>query len=189
MSDDSRIQRERSLRAAILNGDESAWRALYDMTYEPLRAFILWKLSGRPIAVEETLQEVWLTAVRKIRSFDPFQAPFVDWVKGVALNVIRNSCRKLRLQPLSNSDLESLEGIGQTISGDLDRTDTSIQINTILNALPANYAAVLQAKYLEQRTVCEIARTWNQTEKGIESLLTRARQAFRIQFEKEQGYV
>jgi DNA-directed RNA polymerase specialized sigma24 family protein len=44
---------------------------------------------------------------------------------------------------------------------------------------------VLRAKYLEQRSVNDIALAWQQTAKAIESLLTRARLAFREQFGEE----
>ena len=39
--------------------------------------------------------------------------------------------------------------------------------------------AVLRAKYLDGRSMAEIAAAWGETPKAVESLLTRARQAFR----------
>ena len=48
--------------------------------------------------------------------------------------------------------------------------------------LPANYEAVLRGKYLDDLRVDEIAAAWHTTPKAIESLLTRARQAFRDAF-------
>jgi hypothetical protein len=41
---------------------------------------------------------------------------------------------------------------------------------------------VLQAKYEERLSVIEIARRWKATPKAIESLLVRARNAFRQAF-------
>jgi DNA-directed RNA polymerase specialized sigma24 family protein len=38
---------------------------------------------------------------------------------------------------------------------------------------------VLQAKYLDGRSVADIAAEWGESLKAVESLLTRARQAFR----------
>ena len=39
MQDEARIGRELALRAAVLAGEEAAWRTLYDAAYAPLLAF------------------------------------------------------------------------------------------------------------------------------------------------------
>ena len=43
----------------------------------------------------------------------------------------------------------------------------------------SHYEDVLRAKYVERKSVAEIASETNSTEKAVESLLTRARDAFR----------
>jgi len=42
----------------------------------------------------------------------------------------------------------------------------------------------LRAKYLDGLSMAEIAAIWNESPKAIESLLSRARQAFREFYEK-----
>ena len=54
-------------------------------------------------------------------------------------------------------------------------------------ALPDRYEAVLRAKYLEGRSVQDIASAWDETPKAVESLLTRARQAFRALFDGQES--
>jgi DNA-directed RNA polymerase specialized sigma24 family protein len=48
--------------------------------------------------------------------------------------------------------------------------------------LPQHYREALEAKYVSRRSVREIAAASSASEKSIESLLTRARQAFRETF-------
>ena len=36
---------------------------------------------------DEVVQETWLVAVRRVRSFDPGQASFLAWLRGIAANV------------------------------------------------------------------------------------------------------
>ena len=55
----------------------------------------------------------------------------------------------------------------------------SEQIGLVMTALPSRYQAVIHAKYEEQRTVAEIAAQWGESPKAVESLLSRARAAFR----------
>ena len=56
-----------------------------------------------------------------------------------------------------------------------------------LAALPDHYEAVLRAKYLDRQTVEAIASARGDSPKAVESLLSRARQAFREAYEKTNG--
>ena len=54
-----------------------------------------------------------------------------------------------------------------------------------LAALPDHYEAVLRAKYLDRQTVDEIAAGRGESAKAVESLLGRARQAFREAYDSD----
>jgi RNA polymerase sigma factor (sigma-70 family) len=62
---------------------------------------------------------------------------------------------------------------------DHDREEQAERIARALDALPERYERVLRGKYLEQRSVAELAAEAGESAKAVESLLTRARQAFR----------
>ena len=64
--------------------------------------------------------------------------------------------------------------------------ERSERIAQALAALPEQYEAVLRAKYLELQTVEQIAAVRNETPKAVESLLTRARAAFRENFASQE---
>ena len=51
-----------------------------------------------------------------------------------------------------------------------------------MSQLPQHYREALEAKYVLRQSVREIATDRSTTEKAVESLLTRARQAFRESF-------
>jgi RNA polymerase sigma-70 factor (ECF subfamily) len=73
----------------------------------------------------------------------------------------------------------------QPLNGEPVRPDQSApreraaRIAETLAGLPERYEAVLRAKYLDELSVAQIADNWKETPKAIESLLTRARMAFR----------
>jgi RNA polymerase sigma-70 factor (ECF subfamily) len=176
---------ERALRLAVLAGDEAAWQALYDDAFDRLYAYVAWRCGGMQDVAEEIVQESWLIAVRRIRTFDPQQASFLSWLRGIAANLLRNRFRKaqqLKLQPLE-SDL-----IARSDDQEVERREQAEAIARALAALPDNYEAVLRAKYLEQQSVEEIAADTGSTRKAVESLLTRARQAFREVYPMHTGF-
>ncbi len=175
MSDCDRIARERRLRAQVLRGNELAWRIWYDELFGDLLVSVTWLCGGDAHQAEEIVQEAWLTAVRQIRKFDPQQGSFAAWLHGIARNVLRNDIRRTKR---ANQALESIAADRVRQSG-IDRRRETEQITETLFALPPRYEAVLRAKYLDQLPIKLIAAQWNETPKAIESLLTRAREAFR----------
>jgi RNA polymerase sigma-70 factor (ECF subfamily) len=174
-----RVWRERGLRNAILAGDERAWQTWYDESYEALTAYVVWRCAHCHDLAEEVLQETWLTAVRRMRSFDPERASFVGWLRGIAANILSNRFRSKKRQSRKVQSLHGQCQAPQLVATQPDAAALSERIAEALTALPERYEAVLRAKYLDQQSVAHIAETWQETPKAIESLLTRARQAFR----------
>lgn len=173
MQAEDRVERERELRRAVLTGEEFAWRTLYDGAFAELYAYVLWRCGSLRERADEVTQETWLIAVRRLRSFDPSAGSFVAWLRGIAVNVLRNHFRREtrrahRTQPL---DTEPLAGE--------EPREQAERIAAALAALPQHYEAVLRMKYLEGRTVADIAGERGESPKAVESLLTRARDAFR----------
>jgi RNA polymerase sigma-70 factor, ECF subfamily len=167
--------RERGLQRAVLAGDEHAWQVLYDEAFAGLYAYVLWRCGGLRDPADEVVQETWLTAVRRLRSFDPSAGSFAAWLRGIAANLLRNHFRRerrraRRTQPLGSEPLAVLDG---------ERREQAERVAVALGALPEHYEAVLRAKYLEGQSVAAIADARAESPKAVESLLTRARQAFR----------
>jgi RNA polymerase sigma factor (sigma-70 family) len=76
--------------------------------------------------------------------------------------------RKLELEPFSDELLQ--------------REETRELVNTTMSQLPPHYREALEAKYVGGRSVRDLAALWSISEKAVESLLSRARQAFRATF-------
>ena len=176
------IDHERLLRAAVLAGNESAWRTLYDSAYENLERCVLWRCGRRRDWADEILQETWLIAVRRIRDFDPTRGNFVQWLTGIAANSQRNHLRKwlTEAKRRENSPEELPEGEKSPVDSE--------RIAAALAAMPERQERVLREKYLEGKSMEAIAAEWGESIKAVESLLTRARAAFRAIYEPEENH-
>src|SRR4051794_40541196 len=97
MESGDRVAREVRRRAAVLAGDELAWREWYDAAFGPLRAYVHWRCGGLADLADDVVQETWLVAVRRVRAFDPRRGSFAAWPCGIAANLVRNHLRRLRL--------------------------------------------------------------------------------------------
>jgi RNA polymerase sigma factor (sigma-70 family) len=67
------------------------------------------------------------------------------------------------------------------------REQAGESIRAALDYLPAQYADILEWKYVHELSVAEIARKLGRSPKATESLLTRARAAFREAFSLLSG--
>jgi RNA polymerase sigma-70 factor, ECF subfamily len=175
------VRQETALRKAVLAGDAAAWRILYDGAYAELWAYISWRCAGLGDVAEDVTQETWLVAVRRIRDFEPRRGRFLAWLRGIAVHVLANHFRTRRRRPekpLADCD------VAADPDPAVERREQAERIAQALTALPDSSEAVLRAKYLDLLSVAQIATEWNETPKAIESLLTRARQAFRSEYEK-----
>jgi RNA polymerase sigma-70 factor (ECF subfamily) len=174
MERNERLGREQLLRRDVLAGDERAWRAWYDESFAGLYAYARWRCGGLRDRADEVVQEAWLTAVRRVRDFDPARGSFAGWLRGIAANLLRNRSRRdARRRPAGPLAGEPAADPG---GGARERAE---RVAEALSALPPRYEAVLRAKYLDGQSVAAIAAAAGETAKAVESLLTRARQAFR----------
>ncbi|MEK6260924.1 MAG: sigma-70 family RNA polymerase sigma factor [Planctomycetota bacterium] len=141
MGDEARVCREQVWRAAVLAGDEAAWRAWYDEAYEPLRAFVLWRLAGQPAGVDEVVQETWLIAVRRMRDFDPRQGSFLDWLRGIAGNLVRNHTRQRHTARAALETVAARTSMATETGPNLETAERSARVVAALLALPEHDAA------------------------------------------------
>jgi RNA polymerase sigma-70 factor (ECF subfamily) len=166
-----RVWRERGLRDAVVGGDAAAWRAWYEAEYPALEAYVLWRCGSLRDLADDVLQDTWLTAVKRIRRFDPVAGSFHAWLCGIAANTLRNHLRGRRRRADRQEPLAD-----DPAAVDRQRAE---RVAEALATLPERCERVLRMKYLDRMCVAEIAAASGETEKAVESLLSRARAAFR----------
>ena len=116
----------------------------------------------------------------------------MPWLSGLARNEIRRVLarenRGSSLETLWERIDEDLRAIFAAVDSEpfpdeaLVREETREMVNATMSQLPTHYREALEAKYVDDRSVREIATVVALTEKATESLLTRARRAFRETF-------
>ena len=142
MLDQGRIWRERGLQAAVLAGEESAWKVWYDESADALYAYVVWRCGGSRDAADEIAQDVWLTAVRRLPTFDPCAGSFLGWLRGIAARVLANRFRRDRRRERISSARSAHESADAMV---IER-ERAERVAAVLASMPENYEAVLRAK-------------------------------------------
>lgn len=177
--------RERTIRDAVLAGDAGAWQSWYDAHFDRLAGYVRWRCGGLRDLADDVIQETWLVAVRRLSRFDPGQGTFFAWLCGIASNAARSAIRARGRQKARARSL--VPGDDRATSDPTGAEDRAERVAAALSALSDHYEAVLRAKYLDRLSVHEIAAVRGDSLKAVESLLSRARQAFREIYEKSDG--
>jgi RNA polymerase sigma-70 factor (ECF subfamily) len=181
-------------REQALAGNSYAVRALAEAVLQPLYAFCLYRVGRNPHLCEEVVQETLLRALRDLDHYDPARSKdnILPWLTGLARNEIHRVLARERggvsLEALwGKMDKELLplyarldsEPFGEEV---LRKEETRELVNATMSQLPPHYREALEAKYITGKSVRDLATVWRLSEKAAESLLTRARHAFRVTF-------
>jgi len=181
-------------RRRALDGDADAVRQLATATLAPLYHFCLYRVGKDVHKCEEVVQETLARALNQLEQYDPARCNdnIFPWLTGLARNEIN---RVLNLQKRSVSLDEMWRRMDSELIGEFERLEakplgedvlvreeTRELVNVAMSQLPPSYRDALEAKYVHGASVRDIAEKQQTTEKAIESLLTRARQAFRTAF-------
>ncbi len=173
----------------MMAGEEAAFDLFCD-EYLP----VLYRFAARQMKDPEVARELAQTALCKvIAKLDSFRAdaPLLNWLYTCCRNEIGMYLRrKQRSEVQLDTDEErgALETWrrGHDLLGPeaaLMLREKGALVHQVLDELPPRHARALEWKYLEQLPVAEIAERLEVTPKAAESLLTRARGAFRTRFQ------
>ena len=181
---DDALSRDELLAREIAAGDTNAWARFFDRYFTWTYRFAYRHLNSNRADAEDLCSDILMTAARSIRQYNSTRGALDVWLLGIARHRLARFCRNRRMEvptlPEFRNDVENPE-----IALNLFSTDSMLMrdtVNRALASLPERQAAVLIGKYIEGYSVEEIARAEKTTPKTIESLLTRARVAFRTAF-------
>jgi RNA polymerase sigma-70 factor (ECF subfamily) len=180
---------DRAVVQRILNGDEAAFRQLFDSYYPRLYRFALARLDGDRDAAAEVAQQTFCNAVDALDRYRG-EAALYTWFCGICRNVLIDHCRRTRRSLRTSIPLDddmAVRGIIEALTAPAAtqpdvaawRRDVGRLVESTVDCLPDHYASVLEWKYVDGLPVAEIASRLGVGTKAAESLLTRARTAFR----------
>ena len=189
-SDADLRQEERALVERMLAGDERAMEEFADGYFPGLYRFALSRLAGDSELARDLVQATACKALAKLASYRG-EAPLFTWLCACCRNEIRMHWRHQRRLPRVvaleedglDADFAPALASGEHPEGVTARREESRLVHAALDRLPPHYARALEWKYLERLPVQEIAARLRLGAKAAESLLTRARRAFREGYE------
>ena len=177
------------LAKRVLAGDEAAFERLFELYFPRLYRFALLRLDGNAADAADAVQLALSRGFERLASFRG-EASLYGWLCQVCRNAIVDTARERRRELVPKRPLDEDESIAAILESltapPLDepeaqawRAELARLIQATLDALPERYGDVLEWKYVDGLSVKEIAGRLAVGPKAAESLVMRARVAFR----------
>lgn len=185
------IETDRLLAARVADGDRQAFDEFFREYFPRLYRFTLSRTDSDPALAEEIVQRTMCVVVRKMGSYRG-EALLFTWLCQICRNEMAAVFRQQGVESrasLSIEDHPAVQAALESMGADEFRPESMQRRDEIasfvrgtLDYLPANYAMALEMKYINGNSVAEIAEKLGVGEKAAESVLSRARAAFREGF-------
>ena len=162
-----------------MTGDNHAFTEFYHRYIPRLYRSIFFAAGNHSEDAEDILQETMLAVTRNLRRFEG-NSRLYTWLYSIAQHKLHDFFRRQKrdrthLDPVPSEDLDLAVPAEE---GALIRKD---DFERAFQRLPGHYRTVLVGKYIDGFSVSELAVVMQRSEKSIESLLTRAREALRTE--------
>jgi RNA polymerase sigma-70 factor (ECF subfamily) len=168
---------------ALKEGDLAAVRAFHAACFRPLYTFCYYRLGRDHHATEEVVQETLVLGLKRIADYEPRKSDIHTWLAWLARNGIRHAnAERRRFVVLEPGHVEAAEPPDEE-----PPLETAELVGVALERLPEHYRTVLEKKYVRGESVRSIAESTATSEQAVQSLLARARDAFRRAFEGVAG--
>jgi RNA polymerase sigma-70 factor (ECF subfamily) len=184
-------ENDRELLDRVLRGDEDAFNSLVDEYYPRLYRFACRRLGSDPEATQDVVQSTFEKLIPKLGNFRG-EAALFSWMCSFCRFEIAAHWRRLGRRapevPLAEeadavrAALDSLTDREPSVEDALERRELGRTVRAVLDHLPIRYGNALEWKYIHGMSVAEVAARLETSPKAAESVLTRARHAFRDGF-------
>ncbi len=173
----------------LLGGDEAAFTLFYNTYFARMYRFCRSRVNSDDYC-GDIVQQSMTNAMRYLHSYRG-EASLLTWLFQITRNEIATWFKQYGkndqyTQALDgNAELMSaLDSIPAGLEGGAEGADDEVKfwVQTALDALPSSYGTVLELKYIEGLSVQDIALRMETGETAVQSLLARARKAFKEAF-------
>lgn len=180
---------ESLLAESLRTGNSEAWQALYDQYSVRLWRFVARLLGPDSHSVADAVQETFLAAAASARRFDPQRGSLWNWLAGIAHHQVTQHWRRVRIRRTDPDEpqFDDSPGAGSAPESRLFQAESVTRIRLVLTRLPADYAALLVAKYAEELSLAEMVELFGGSLEAVRSRLARARQEFKRQMEHAEA--
>jgi RNA polymerase sigma-70 factor (ECF subfamily) len=160
--------------------DPARFAELYEKNFERVYAYVVRRVHDRA-ETEDVTSEVFHHALANLRRFEWRGIPFAAWLFRIAANLISDRWQRKGREDVAD-EAEQIESAAAP-GADFEEVERRATLFRLVDTLPAEQQRVVVLRFVEQKSIKEVARAIGKTEGAVKQLQFRALTSLRARVE------
>jgi RNA polymerase sigma-70 factor, ECF subfamily len=164
--------------------DPARFAELYENNFERVYAYVVRRVGDRA-ETEDLTSEVFHHALANLRRFEWRGIPFAAWLFRIAANLISDRWQRKSREDVADGpeQIESAAAGGVAAGVEFEEIERRATLFRLVDTLPAEQRRVVVLRFVEQKSIKEVAREIRKTEGAVKQLQFRALSTLRARME------
>jgi RNA polymerase sigma-70 factor (ECF subfamily) len=158
--------------------DPARFADLYEINFERIYAYIARRVQDRP-ETEDLTAEVFHQALANIKRFEWRGIPFAAWLFRIAANLISDRWQRSGREVADETAIE----MAQASPAEIEEVERRATLFKLVDTLPDEQRRVVVLRFVDQKSIKEVAREVKKTEGAVKQLQFRALTSLRARME------
>jgi RNA polymerase sigma-70 factor, ECF subfamily len=158
--------------------DPARFGDLYELNFERVYAYAIRRIGSRAEA-EDLTADVFHHALANLQRFEWRGIPFAAWLFRIAANLIADRWQRSGREVSDEAEMES----AQVGPAEIEEVERKATLFRLVGTLPEEQRRVVVARFVEQKSIKEVAREIRKTEGAVKQLQFRAISNLRARME------
>jgi len=164
--------------------DPARFADLYEINFERVYAYVVRRVGNRA-ETEDLTSEVFHQALANLKRFEWRGIPFAAWLFRIAANLISDRWQRSGREVADDSgQIESAQiKSGKQSPVEIEDVERRATLFRLVDTLPVEQRRVVVLRFVEQKSIKEVAREIRKTEGAVKQLQFRALSSLRARME------
>jgi RNA polymerase sigma-70 factor (ECF subfamily) len=158
--------------------DPACFAELYEVNFHRVYAYVVRRVGDRA-ETEDLTSEVFHQALANLKRFEWRGIPFAAWLFRIAANLIADRWQRSGREVADDTAIES----AQTSPAEIEEVERRATLFRLVDTLPVEQRRVVVLRFVEQKSIKEVAREIRKTEGAVKQLQFRALSGLRARLE------
>jgi RNA polymerase sigma-70 factor (ECF subfamily) len=160
--------------------DPARFAELYENNFERVYAYVVRRVGDRA-ETEDLTSEVFHHALANLRRFEWRGIPFAAWLYRIAANLISDRWQRKGREDVADGP-EQIESMPAS-TAEFEEVERRATLFRLVDTLPSEQKRVVVLRFVEQKSIKEVAREIRKTEGAVKQLQFRALSSLRARLE------
>jgi RNA polymerase sigma-70 factor, ECF subfamily len=168
--------------------DPARFAELYELNFERVYAFVIRRVGNRA-ETEDITADVFHQALANLKRFEWRGIPFAAWLFRIASNLIADRWQHSAREVQDEGQIEAISadsekaGAASVRPAEIEQVEQRATLFRLVDTLPAEQKRVLLSRFVDQKSIKEVAQEIRKTEGAVKQLQFRALSTLRARME------